>query len=130
MHRLAKAIFIFLMTGNAQAAWTVVDSSVSPHLYVDAENVRRTGDVARIWTVLDYAAPQSTADRGGYSSIVILQEIHCTEGKTRAIQMSMYSGRMGAGTILLNRSFEGEWTYARPGTNFDKEAKIACAKRQ
>jgi hypothetical protein len=101
---------LVLSSGPAYAEWLMFgkDIQLGAVMYVDPDIIHREGDLAKMWSLLDYKKVQ--ADSAG-SSLSTKQQIeyNCTEERMRVLAMMVFSGNMGSGTLVNINPAEGMW---------------------
>ena len=120
----------------SSANWTKITESNDGKLtlYVKQDSIRKTGDKAIIWEMVDYkTAGINTISGKPYLSVKSQNEFDCKENKWRSLNDSTsYTGNMGNGEITDTSSSSnpvpGEWNQAAPNTVMDVVGKIACGQ--
>lgn len=129
---------ILLMTGvvgNAAAAsWTVVYTDPKFTMYINKEDVWRSGGTAKMWAMVDYATPLPSLNPEGsylpstFLSSVSLHEYDCVERKFHLLQGAAYEDHMGEGRQAWQIKGPREWEYVKPGSTVEIHLKAACKK--
>jgi hypothetical protein len=96
-----KAILMMLLTAagaSAAATWVEVasDETQAATFYVDPTSVRRSGDVAQMWSLYDFKTVTGTAGME-HLSAKGQREYDCKGERVRLITLVLYSGNMGEG---------------------------------
>jgi hypothetical protein len=129
---MRSLVAAFLLTGvvgsTAAAEWTVIDSQPSRSIFADLGSIRRTGDTARIWTLINYSKPQPGKGKN-YRSVTNLTEVDCNEERVRLLQGSIFTGKMGGGEIVVSDNSPRDWEYVQPGSLNELQRSIACKLR-
>jgi hypothetical protein len=101
------------------------DDSVTT--YADATTIQRTGDLVRMWELLNFQTLQES--RNPYFSLKAVREYDCTLEQSRIISLYSYSGQMGTGEMVGSYlEDEVKWEPVMPGSLGQDVWKIACAK--
>lgn len=125
---VAAVLFVGVIGSTAAAEWAVIDSQSSRTIYADLGSIRRTGDTARIWTLINYSKPQP-GKRTNYRSVTNLTEVDCNDERVRLLQGTIFTGKMGGGEIVVADNSPRNWEYVQPGTLNELQRSIACTQR-
>jgi hypothetical protein len=113
---MKKAILALMLAAICNGAWAgwvkVATDSEGGIYYVDPATVRRSGNLRRVWEIMDSKLP----DKGGVMSSRIFAEYDCKEERVRGLSISMHSQSMAGGSVLRTDSKPGDWDYVAPGT--------------
>ena len=129
---LLITLLILLCSGPAYAEWVAVSVSESLGVhaaYVDRDTIRRTGDLVKMWSLLDFKTLQKTEAGDSLLSLKGQSEYDCTKERARTLAVTLYSGHMGNGDVVFSHSDEENWTPIEPGSVRRILWKVACAKQ-
>ena len=129
MKLLIAALLAVFSTG-AMAEWTYLTSSEDNayDIYIDKTTIRKRGNVAKMWELMDFKAPQKEAS-GSYLSSRMLEEYDCVEIRQRLLALTDFSGNMGSGQITFNHQYDNnKWADIAPDTVIMEHWKAACKK--
>ena len=129
MKLLIAALLAVFSTG-AMAEWTYLTSSEDNayDIYIDKTTIRKRGNVAKMWELRDFKAPQKEAS-GSYLSSRMLEEYDCVEIRQRLLALTDFSGNMGSGQIIFNHQYDNnKWADIAPDTVNMELWKAACKK--
>ena len=129
MKLLIAALLAVFSTG-AMAEWTYLTSREDNafDVYIDKTTIRKRGNVAKMWELKDYKAPQKEAG-GSFLSDRLLQEYDCVEVKVRHLAITLFSDNMGKGQVTFNHQYDdSKWVDIPPGTVNMALWKAACKK--
>ena len=129
MKLLIAALLAVFSTG-AMAEWTYLTSSEDNayDIYIDKTTIRKRGNVAKMWELMDFKAPQKEAS-GSYLSSRMLEEYDCVEIRQRLLALTDFSGNMGSGQIIFNHQYDDrKWAYIATGSIGMDKWKAACKK--
>jgi hypothetical protein len=115
-------------SGSAAAGWVEVGGNEITVAYADSGTIRRSGNIVRMWHLLDYANARRIQGIKPYLSIKMQDEYDCAQERTRTLSMSLYSGNMGAGEVLGNVTDPGEWRQVPADTLAETLRAFACGK--
>ena len=118
------SIFLILYSFNvfADFKWKKIGSNVSGSvLYVDALSIKRVGNKAFFFTMMDYASPKE-----GVLSNRIYQEINCTDFTFRYLKDFYYPQPMANGEPIATIDEPSEWKSTRSGSIGEEAFKFVC----
>ena len=124
------AVLLAVFSTGAMAEWTYLTSREDNafDVYIDKTTIRKRGNVAKMWELKDYKAPQKEPD-GSYLSDRLLQEYDCVEVKVRHLAITLFSDNMGKGQVTFNHQYDdSKWVDIPPGTVNMALWKAACKK--
>ena len=124
-------LLMMLGGGTVYAEWLEVGSSENAGgytVYVDADTMRRTGNLLTMWVLFDYKTMQKPASLSYWSSRV-QKQYDCTEEVDRRLEFTWFSANMSRGDVIYTNSEEGKWRPVAPGTIGQILWKVACAKK-
>ena len=124
------AVMLTVISGSTMAEWTELGSTEEGVRFVDLSTIRKSGTVARMWSMTNYSTSPSVPTMPEFLSLQTLSEYDCESGKTRVIGSAFYSGQMGGGKSVYSDTEPLDWRYAAPGTTYLAEWEIACGKMQ
>lgn len=132
MVRHVMGSLLLVLAGSAAAAWEragAADDGAT--IYTDPATRQTTGEIVKMWALMDYKSPEQDPNGKPYSSVKLMQEFDCKAAKGRTRYYSLHSGPMGAGQIVGSElRVDGEWLpadRARPGEIL---WKAACSGKQ
>lgn len=117
------AALAMVLSFSAQAEWERIGkSSDGITSYLDYATIKKTRNGYRAWTLYD----QSTRDKYGDLSAVMLDEYDCKEERTRILQFRSFYGHMGTEGIHSVQDATGQWSYPMPETTGETLLKAVC----
>jgi hypothetical protein len=123
---------LLLSGGPTYVEWTMRSTAGQGNeeftSYADLEKIRRTGHLAKIWTLHDYTTPQIYGSKL-YLSVKIQTEIDCQQEQYRRVAFYAYSEHMGYGNPVASETDPGKWNPIIPGSLGEGEWKVACGKQ-
>lgn len=130
---MRKAILMMLMalvSSNALAEWVQVGNVETSAVYANPASIRRAGNRAKMWTLLDFKTTQqdSTNPRNGHLSEIARFEYKCEEQRARRLYYSWHSGNMGRDTVVSSDADPTKWSPVPRGTIQEDLWKLACGK--
>ncbi len=116
--------------GTAAAAWERVGAADDGMtIYADPATIQASGDVVKMWGLLDYKAAEKDATGKPYLSAKLLQEFDCKGERGRTRYFSFHAGQMGAGQLAYSEvRADSEWLPARRARTGEALWKAACKK--
>lgn len=108
------------------AGWTHVGGDSGLSYYVDLATIDQSGDVSRMWSLLDYQAVQSVGDIKPFFSINVKTEYSCGAKQSRTLEVVYTSGNMGRGEMVYSIDSEVKFTPVPPDSIEEVNWKIAC----
>jgi len=87
-------IFLLVLSSSAWAGWKSIGEDDAGITYVDPAAVVRTGNTARLWSMLDYKSFQRMVEVGYFSQKVQI-EFDCAERKFRGLSVALHADHMG-----------------------------------
>ena len=124
------AVLLAVFSTGAMAEWTYLTSREDNafDVYIDKTTIRKRGNVAKMWELRDFKAPQKEAS-GSYLSSRMLEEYDCVEIRQRLLALTDFSGNMGSGQIIFNHQYDNnKWADIAPDTVNMGLWKAACKK--
>ncbi len=116
--------------GTAAAAWErvgTVDDGMT--VYADPATIQASGDVVKMWGLLDYKAAEKDATGKPYLSAKLLQEFDCKGERGRTRYFSTHAGQMGAGQLTHSEMLaDSTFQPARRTRTGEALWKAACKK--
>jgi hypothetical protein len=98
------------------------------NIYFDRVTMRRSGDSAKLWEMLDFKTVQVM----GGTRVLSLQshfEYDCKGPRRRMLATAGFSGHMGKTLVVDTGNKPGAWESVAPGTYQEYLRKIACGKK-
>ena len=126
MKRLLAAVLLSLacFAANAELVF-LAQSSSEDRAYADPATKRRSGNFVRVWEILDYKKPKAINGKTYYSDRAYMQ-YDCVERTAQILQITLYSGKMAAGEVVLTDYQPGVKSFVAPGTNGENKFDFAC----
>ena len=131
MRKTLLVLATFLLSGSVQAEWVLLGRNEDFRIYLDQELIRKNGDLAQIWQLMDFASAQWADPQTAVGSIKNLVEYDCSQPRLRTLSGTAYSERMAAGKAVANEQFANpQWENIAPGSSADKVQQLACGKKK
>lgn len=131
MRRYCCALILAALNGAAAAAWERVGAADDGMtVYADPATIQASGDVVKMWGLLDYKAAEKDAAGKAYLSAKLLQEFDCKGERGRTRYFSFHAGQMGAGELTYSeKRADSEWLPARRARTGEMLWKAACGRK-
>ena len=125
--KLATALALMSTASfGAMAEWTLISDSIEFKNYVDLDTIRRSGHMAKIWSIKNYQSPQEYSSNTTYLSTRLHYEYDCRDERKRLLDFSVHSKKMASGAVLGIDSNVDKWSSVAPRTIAEEVFKIAC----
>jgi hypothetical protein len=122
--RIIVAVLLVLMSVPAWAKWVSVGEGASSVYYVDTTQIRKEGDLRRMWALEERKRPGT----GGEMSRKTQYEFDCKAGTSRIRTVSGYTGGMGGGEVLYNSRGTDKPHPVEPDSLEQRLLKQACSQ--
>ena len=119
------ACLSLLMSGAAWAGWKSVGEDNAATVYADPATIVRSGNTAKLWSLLDYKDFQRMVEVG-YFSQKTLVEYDCVERKARGLSLSLHAEHMGEGKMIYEDASPREWSSVPAQSITESLWNIAC----
>lgn len=118
----------------AAAQWEHLGSSLKGEndFYLARSTIRRSGDLAKMWEMIDYKTTAAVLDGKRAWSVRNLWEYDCKGARRRMLAATAYAGHIGKGAVVGSESFPPPYTWvsAGPGDGYAQHfLKVACEKK-
>jgi hypothetical protein len=130
MKQLLLISLLLLSSEPVYAGWVLTsgDDAAGLAVYVDPGNIRRKGNLAKMWQLYDYKTVQTVAG-DSLLSMKRFNEYDCTEERTRTLGYTWFSGNMGSGNVVYSTTEVQEWEPVVPRSINHTLWKAACSKK-
>jgi hypothetical protein len=129
--KLLIAVLLAVFSTGAMAGWTYLTPSEGNafDFYIDKTTIRKRGNVAKMWALMDYKAPKEEADGTSHLSNKSLAEYDCVEIRVRLLALTHFSGNMGKGKVTSTYQYDdSKWVDIAPGSVDMSHWKAVCKK--
>jgi hypothetical protein len=128
MNKTMIALVLLVLSGNAMADWVKVGGSADGTVsYANPSTIRKNGNMAKIWSLLDYTKARTLSNMK-YLSMKSLGEYDCKGEQMRMLAFSWFSENMGEGDVVYTDSSAGNWLPVQPDSLGEGLWKYACEK--
>ena len=129
--KLLIAVLLLVFSTGAMAEWTYLTSVEDKtfDIYIDKTTIRKQGNVAKMWDMVDFKSPQKEADGKSYLSDKRLYEQDCVEIRRRLLTIISFSDNMSKGEVTSTFQYDNnKWNDLAPDSIGMAEWKVACKK--
>jgi len=111
MSKLFFGSFLLLsvVCSDAFGDWVRLNGNDKMTSYADSSSLRVKGNIVRISSLFDFKIENTLSDGSVYLSTVRESEFNCRENLQRMVGYSIFSGRMGRGTLLDSATDPQDW---------------------
>lgn len=131
MRNLILMLLLAFASNSAMAGWITVSESNSNGgytSYADPTTIRKNGNSVKMWILGDFKTAHATSDGKTWLSEKIQNEYDCKEDKTRALAITLFSGNMGEGDLVISGA-SPKWEPNAPDSVGEILWKYACGKK-
>ena len=99
-------------------------------IYADKSTIRRSGEIAKMWTLQNYNVYRTNSQRKKYRSEKALVAHNCKEEIVALISLVTYSDLWGKGNVVDSYTWnerDWEWDPIAPGGTGATQWEIACS---
>lgn len=127
--QMISAVALAILSSVANAAWVDVGATESVTAYVDPATIKRAGNVATMWDLLEYKQAQEVPSGKSFQSVRAQTEYSCTEKNLRPLAASAHTDKMARGGTVHAVNEPGRWRPVPPGSLDEALWSIACGKK-
>ena len=106
--------------------WVVFEAAPDATIYVDPSTIRREGDRAEMWVLIDYASPQPDKTGKQVMSDKLQYQYDCSGKQLSIVATSAHAGRMASGETINVNPDPPQLTPVPAGTTAEKMWQHAC----
>ena len=106
--------------------WVVFETAPEATIYIDPSTIRREGDRAEMWALIDYRTPQPDKTGKQVLSDKLQYQYDCRARQLSIIATSAHAGPMASGDIINVNPDPPEVTPVPAGTTAEKMWARAC----
>ena len=106
--------------------WVVFEAAPDATIYVDPSTIRREGDRAEMWVLIDYASPQPDKTGKQVMSDKLHYQYDCSGKQLSIVATSAHAGRMASGETINVNPDPPQLTPVPAGTTAEKMWQHAC----
>jgi len=106
--------------------WVVFEAAPDATIYVDPSTIRREGDRAEMWVLIDYASPQPDKTGKQVMSDKLQYQYDCSGKQLSIVATSAHTGPMASGEIVNVNPDPPQLTPIPAGTTAEKMWQHAC----
>ncbi len=129
MKRAVMGVLLVCATGTALADWVRIRSDGTVTVLADSGSVSRSGDVATMWSMINYAVARKTDDGEEYLSSRQRLEYDCADKLSRRLEFDRYSDLSGLGRAVYSNKNASTWNPVTPGSVAGELFRFACGAK-
>jgi len=124
-------LLLAVASSAAMGEWAKLMASQSEAntIYADSATIRRTGNKAKMWGLVDHQTAVTDSFGKSHVSERVHREYDCKDEQERILAYVTYSENMGKGKTIYGDSGPGKWRPVAPDTAEKSLWKIACGKK-
>lgn len=100
MNKLIFAMALAAISSHAAAEWQQIEATPDVTIYIDPTTVKKSGNNASLWILLDYQKPQMDKTGKKVLSDKVQYQYDCKKKQYQVPSTSAHSGNMGGGEII------------------------------
>jgi hypothetical protein len=129
MKSAVMGVLLVCATGTALADWVRIRSDGTVTVLADSGSVSRSGDMATMWSMINYTTPRKTDDGEEYLSSRQRLEYDCIDKLSRRLEFDRYSDLSGLGRAVYSNKNVSAWSPVAPGSVAGELFKFACGAK-
>ena len=131
MKRVLLITLLVLTSGPVYAEWVEVGGKVEEGLtvYVELDTLSRNGDVVKFLELWDFKTTRAEPTPP-HMSVKSQREFDCTNKRGRLLAVTAFSGNMGSGKVVYDKSdFKDQGLAVEPGSIAESVWKVVCGNK-
>ena len=129
MKSAVMGVLLVCATGTALADWVRIRSDGTVTVLADSGSVSRSGDMATMWSMINYTTPRKTDDGEEYLSSRQRLEYDCIDKLSRRLEFDRYSDLSGLGRAVYSNKNASAWSPVAPGSVVGELFGFACGAK-
>ena len=131
MKNIAAGLALMVMSGCALAKWVEVFRSTDGVVmyYVDDATTHKVGASVKVWTLVDFQEAQVISEGQNYLSVKMQEEVHCSDQKSRHLNVAAFAENMGAGKLVGSEKGPAQWRAVSNDSMVDGIVQFVCRKK-
>ena len=128
MRKVIVMMLLAAASSSVMAEWVVVDESSFGKTYVNPGTIRRSGDLVKVWELIDFKKSQ---EHGGESFFSFTSEVEydCVRKSFQILQTAGLTGHMATGSVIAGGSGSRPWSPVTGGTAAERSWHFVCGKK-
>ena len=102
MRKAILMALLALVSVCAMAEWVPVTSTSTFDSYADPSTIRKSGNIVQMVRLTSFKSQEKTVTNVPYFSEKTQSEYDCKEQQSRGLFLSLLSGKMGTGAVILS----------------------------
>lgn len=127
---LPLLLIVLVLSGTpSYAEWVFVTTDGKGNtMYLDADSIRRKGNIAKVWVLLDTSIARETMEGVPFRSSRTLHQVDCGKERFRVVAFTLFSGNMGSGQLVASSQYMLEWERVPSEGSARRLLKLVCEK--
>jgi len=122
-------VMLVCATGTALADWVRIRGDATVTVLADSGSLSRSGDMATMWSMINYTKPRKTDEGEEFMSSRQRMEYDCTDKLSRRLEFDRYSDLSGLGRAVYSNKSASAWSPVAPGSVVGELFRFACGAR-
>lgn len=122
-------VMLVCATSTALADWVRIRGDATVTVLADSGSVSRSGDMATMWSMINYTKPRKTDEGEEFLSSRQRMEYDCTEKLSRRLEFDRYSDLSGLGRAVYSNKNASAWSPVAPGSVVGELFRFACGAK-
>lgn len=126
IYLLLFGLMLFAPTVFASTtSWVLISGTSSAKIFLDVSTVERRGNTVFAWLLSDLAEGRPFKGKQ-FRSLKTRVEFDCQATRFRQVHATLYSGQMGAGSVLESGYVSNPWEAAVPQSVGQTNLQTVC----
>ena len=125
---LLSAAALGLCSSSFAANWAITGLSDTAEYGIDKSSIEQSGDLRKVWVMMDYRKAQQTNLGKTFWSSRALMEMKCNSKEVRTRSLALYSGPKLSGEMLTSEGVFNQWQVAPPNSPVFNIMRSLCEK--
>lgn len=122
-------VLLVFATGTALADWVRIRGDATVTVLADSGSLARSGDMATMWSMINYTKPRKTDDGEEHMSSRQRMEYDCADKLSRRLEFDRYSDLSGLGRAVYSNKNASGWSPVAPGSVVGELFRFACGAK-
>lgn len=127
-YTLCTLLSLVVFSPTSHAKWVDIGDSHLMTYYVDMANIRRDGNMAKVWTLINFKSVQFIQGKP-YLSSKEQYQVNCKEEISKHLYSATFKNQMGTGDVVDTFTYrDTQWEPAPPDSIRAIMGEIACGR--
>ncbi|HZP88991.1 MAG TPA: surface-adhesin E family protein [Burkholderiales bacterium] len=123
--RRTSVILLLAASPAWAASWKSIGDDASGTYYADTTAIEKSGNTAKMWSLLDYKSYQRMVEVGYWSQKSHV-EYDCGALRMRGLSVALHAEKLGEGKAIYEDTSPHDWEDVTDGTMGETLRKVAC----